>query len=349
MTILLFNNTSYAEEVGEDVLTTNHYISYDIQNDSILFAKNTNDKIYPASLTKIMTALILLDNYNFDDYITTKYPLNYQHNGKVANIPENIEISVVNLLELLLIYSANDAAYISAIAVSGNIQDFILLMNNKAKAFGMDNTNFNNPDGIDEINHYTTLNDLLKLSLKAVQKKEIITLVSKDNFISDVSGNDQIYYSTNMLLNEGFVGIKTGWTDMAGLTFIGLNQSNDREIITIVNKSKVDENKYSHFSDSKLLYKSSIETFKKYKIINKNDNIYNLRNSYISKTYKSEIEWKEFINLTKKNKIVLSEYNDKNITLSFNSYKKSFKIINNNNNIKWVFDPFKIFKINANQ
>ena len=349
MIVLLVNNTSYAEEIEEDVLTTNHYISYDIQNDSILFAKNTNDKIYPASLTKIMTALILLDSFNFNDYITTKYPINYQHRGKVANIPENIEISVVNLLELLLVYSANDAAYISAIAVSGNIQEFVVLMNNKAKTFGMDQTNFNNPDGMDEINHYTTLNDLLKLSLKAAQKKEILSLISKENFISDISGNDEIYYSTNNLLKEGFVGMKTGWTDMAGLTFIGLNQSNDREIITIVNKSKVDENKYSHFYDSRLLYKSSIETFNNYKIINKNDNIYILRNSFFSKTYKSEIEWSEFINLSKKHNIVLSEYNDTNITLSFNNYKKSFKITSITNNIKWTFDPFKIFKINANE
>jgi len=320
-----------------------------MQNASILFSKNINDKIYPASLTKIMTALILLDNYNYNDYITAKYPLNYEHNGKVANIPENIEISIENLLQLLLVYSANDAAYISAIAVSGNIQDFVFLMNNKAKAFGMDNTNFNNPDGMDELNHYTTLNDLLKLSLKAAEKKEILSLVSKDNFISDISGSDVVYHSTNLLLEEGFVGMKTGWTDMAGLTFIGFNQSNDREIITIVNKSKVDQNKYSHFSDSKLLYKTSIETFNNYKIINKNDKIYTLRNSYINETYKSEIEWNEFINLNEKNSIILTEYNDKKITLSFNKYKKSFKILNVTNKIEWIFNPLKIFKINTNQ
>ena len=320
-----------------------------MQNASILFSKNINDKIYPASLTKIMTALILLDNYNYNDYITAKYPLNYEHNGKVANIPENIEISIENLLQLLLVYSANDAAYISAIAVSGNIQDFVFLMNNKAKAFGMDNTNFNNPDGMDELNHYTTLNDLLKLSLKAAEKKEILSLVSKDNFISDISGSDVVYHSTNLLLEEGFVGMKTGWTDMAGLTFIGFNQSNDREIITIVNKSKVDQNKYSHFSDSKLLYKTSIETFNNYNIINKNDKIYTLRNSYINETYKSEIEWNEFINLNEKNSIILTEYNDKKITLSFNKYKKSFKILNVTNKIEWIFNPLKIFKINTNQ
>ena len=296
-----------------------------------------------------MTALILLDKYNLNEYITTIYPIDYEESGKVAYIPENIEISIVNLLELLLVYSANDAAYISAIAVSGNIDDFVFLMNKKAKAFGMDDTNFINPDGLDEINHYTTLNDLLKMSLKAIQKKEILALVSKENFISNISGNDVIYYSTNILLKEGFVGLKTGWTDMAGLTFIGLNQSNEREIITIVNKSKVDENKYSHFSDTKLLYKTSIETFNNYKILNKTDNIFILRSSYVTEQYKSEIEWTEFINLSEKNSITLSDYSNKNITLSFNQYKKSFKIKNNQKKIKWVFDPLKIFKINANQ
>ncbi len=296
-----------------------------------------------------MTALILLDKYNLNEYITTIYPIDYEENGKVAYIPENIEISIVNLLELLLVYSANDAAYISAIAVSGNIDDFVFLMNKKAKAFGMDDTNFINPDGLDEMNHYTTLNDLLKMSLKAIQKKEILALVSKENFISNISGNDVIYYSTNILLKEGFVGLKTGWTDMAGLTFIGLNQSNEREIITIVNKSKVDENKYSHFSDTKLLYKTSIETFNNYKILNKTENIYILRSSYVTEQYKSEIEWTEFINLSEKNSITLSDYSNKNITLSFNQYKKSFKISNNQKKIKWVFDPLKIFKINANQ
>ncbi len=346
---MLLNNTSYAHELDEDILSTNHYISYDIKNESILFSKNINEKVYPASLTKIMTAIILLDSYNFNDYIVTKYPINYIEDGKVAYIPANIEITIVNLLELLLIYSANDAAYISAMAVSGNIDDFVLLMNNKAKAFGMENTNFINPDGMDELNHYTTLSDILKMTLKAIQIKEIISLVSKESFISNISGNDVIYYSTNMLLEEGFIGLKTGWTDMAGLTFIGLNLNNNREIITIVNKSKVDENKYSHFSDSKLLYKTSIETFNNYQIINKNDNIYNLRNGYMYETYKSDFEWIEFINLSEINNILLYKYNDKKLTLSFNKYNKSFNIENSNTKITWNFNPLKIFKINATQ
>ena len=347
--ILLLNNSSYAEELDDAFLTTEHYISYDIKNESILFSKNINEKIYPASLTKIMTAIILLDYYEYSDYITTKYPSNYIQKGKIANIPQDIEISILNLLELLIVYSANDAAYIAAISVTGNVDEFVTLMNEKAKAFGMNNTNFMNPDGMDDLNHFTTLNDLLKMSLKAIEMNEILSLVIKEKFISDISGSELIYYTTNLLLDDGFVGLKTGWTDKAGLTFIGLNQNNDREIITIVNKSKVDEKKYSHFSDSKLLYKTSIDTFKNYKIINQDEQLYILRNAYIEDTYKSDIEWYEFINLNKERRIVLTKYNDKKITLSFNEYNKDFNISKSKNKIKWIFNPLKIFKINANQ
>ena len=296
-----------------------------------------------------MTALILLDNYNLNDYVITKYPIDYIHKGKVANIPANIELNVSNLLELLLVYSANDAAYISAMAVTGNIDDFIFIMNNKAKAFGMNDTNFKNPDGMDEIDHYTTLEDLLIMTLKSLQNKEIQSIVSKTKFVSNISGNETIYKSTNLLLLEDFAGIKTGWTDKAGLTFIGLNQSNNREIITIVNKSKVDENKYSHFSDTKLLYKTSIETYKKYNIINQGENLYNIRNSNSSKVVKSELQWKEFTNITKTKRLILSKLIDNYITFTFNDYEQSFQIINTNNIVKWNFNPLKLFRIIANQ
>ncbi len=167
-----------------------------------------------------MTALLLLEKYTLGDYVITKYPDNYEFKGKVAKIPENIEINVETLLEYLLIYSANDAAYISALAVSNNIEDFIILMNSKAKYIGMNNTNFNNPDGMDDLNHFTTLNDLLKLSIYISDKIEILSITSKEKFISNSVGEEKTYSSTNVLIKEGYTGYKTGWTDKAGLTFI---------------------------------------------------------------------------------------------------------------------------------
>ncbi len=314
-----------------------------------MFSNNIDEPIYPASLTKIMTALVLLDYYNFNDYIITKYPENYEYQGKVAYIPENKEISVQNLLELLLIYSANDAAYVTALTVSKNVDEFLLLMNDKAKAFGMRDTNFMNPDGIDQENHYTTLSDLLKLSLKVMDNKEIISIVSKTNFVSNISGSEKIYSTTNLLLKDGYIGIKTGWTDKAGLTFVGLNQNNKREILTIVNKSKVDEKKYSHFSDTKLLYKTSIETFDEYQILSKSSVIFNIRNSRTNEIIRSNEEWSEFINRNNINRVQFVDYIDKYVTLSFNEYKKTFQITENKAYVKWNFKPLKLFNINANQ
>ena len=295
-----------------------------------------------------MTGIILLDNYNFNDYVVTRYPENYVNQGKVAYIPENVEISIENLLELLLVYSANDAAYIAALAVSDDIEEFLVLMNNKAKSFGMNDTNFKNPDGIDEENHYTTLNDLLKLSIKATENIEIISLVSKQKFLSNVSGDEKVYNNTNLIIEDGFIGLKTGWTDKAGLTFIGLNQSNNRNIITIVNKSYVDEKKFSHFSDSKLLYLASIETFDNFNIINKNQDIYNIRNSNKLITVKSNEIWNEFVNLNKVKKINFLNYTNKKLTFSFIKFTKDLNVTDSKYEIKWTFQPLKLFQIIAN-
>jgi len=347
--ILVINNQAYAEELSQDIINTDYYISYDLAQEQILYSKNTNNIIYPASITKLMTAIVLLDKYKINQTINTQYPKDYIHTGKVAYIEENVQISVQNLLDLLLVYSANDAAYIAALAVEDNVDDFIFLMNQKSKSIGMQNTNFMNPDGLDDENHYTTLNDLLIMTKYIVQNKEIISTVSKSKFISNASGKEKTYDNTNLLLNEGFTGIKTGWTDKAGLTFIAYNQLNNREIITIVNKSIVDEKKYNHFSDTKILYKTSIEDFDTYTIVDKDKYVYQVRNSIELLLFKAGEDWNSFINKNTEDKIYLSKFNNNTFYLKYGDEELSYKIKQESFSIKWRFDPFKIFKINANQ
>ena len=284
-----------------------------------------------------------------NDLIISKYPDEYEHSGKVAYINENKSISVETLLEFLLIYSANDAAYISALAVSEDVEQFILLMNQKSKKLGMNNTNFVNPDGIDDENHYTTLNDLLILTKHIIENNQIISTVSKSKFLSDASGIEKTYKNTNLLLDEGFTGIKTGWTDKAGLTFIGYNQLNKREIITIVNRSNVDERKYNHFSDTKILYKSSIETFNNYKIVNKDTLIYQIRSSNNLYKHTSENDWITFINKNQVNTIKLNKYEKNKLTFIYSNDLLTYKIKKKSNSINWRFNPIKIFKLNANK
>ena len=296
-----------------------------------------------------MTALILLDNYQLSDYITTKYPDNYENKGKVAYIPENIMINIENLLELLLVYSANDAAYISALAVSDSVDDFLILMNDKAKKLNMDDTNYSNPDGIDNINHYSTLNDLLKLTIEFSENIELLSIVSKKKFVYEISGVEKTYKSTNLIISDGYIGIKTGWTDLAGLTFIGLNQSNNREIITIVNKSFVDTEKIFHFIDTKMLYEASIEAFKSLYIVNKNESFYTIRNGSNTIFKKTSKDWNVFTNIDKNNKLVFNKFDENKLYYSYEKYDNSFKTNISEYKIKWIFNPLKIFKINASE
>ena len=295
-----------------------------------------------------MTALLLLDKYKLNDSIVVKYPNNYINVGKVAYIKENKDISIENLLEFLLVYSANDAAYIAALSVSDSIDDFLILMNDKAKELKMVNTNYVNPDGIDEVNHYTTISDLLKLTMAAISNNELLTILSKPSFFSDASGNEQIYSNTNLLINSGFLGVKTGWTNKAGLTFIGYNLNNNRQVVTIVNKSKVDENKYNHFSDTKILYELSIDTFKNHILVPKGKEIYTIRNFKKIYNYKSEKNWYEFINISEKYILKLDTYDQNNFEIKHNEYIKKIKIKKSDTVIKWNFDPIKIFKLFAN-
>ena len=134
-------------------------------------------------------------------------------------------------------------------------------MNIRAKQLNMNNTNFQNPDGLDELDHYTTLNDLLSLSIFILENTKLIDITNKSKFYFDKGGEVKEYKNTNLIIDSGFIGLKTGWTSNAGLTFVGYNQGNNRNIITIVNKSFVDNDKQTHFLDTKKLYEESINNF----------------------------------------------------------------------------------------
>ena len=243
-----------------------------------MFTSNADELISPASLTKLMTALLIVDSYNLGDFIEINFPEEYVYEGKVAYLESGQQMTVESLLEFILIYSANDACIAASMIVSGDVDEFINLMNNKAVKLGMNNTNFNNPDGLDADNHFTSLNDLLILSKEVLKNIELLTIIMKPSFISDIEGNDKVYLNTNKLIDKNYSGLKTGWTNEAGLTFIGVNQSNNRDILTIVNKSTVNDNKDNHFSDTEILYTLSIDTFKNNILLETNEDVYIIRN-----------------------------------------------------------------------
>ena len=203
----------------------------------------------------------------------------YNFEGKVAYLTSGEKVSVEQLLEFLLVYSANDSAYATAMHISNSVDEFVKLMNTRAKKLNMVNTNFQNPDGLDQENHYTTINDLLILSEYILRNTKLIDITNKSNFYYEQNGEVKKYENTNLILKNGFQGLKTGWTSKAGLTFIGYNQENNRNILTIVNRSIVDNNKENHFEDTLFLYKESLANFQDYLLLSNSEYVYKIINS----------------------------------------------------------------------
>ena len=323
--------------MDEVLLTTDIYISYDYDAKSTMYESNSGIKISPASLTKLMTALLLYETNSLNQQITTKLPQDYEFAGKVAYLEEGLILTTEELLELLLVYSANDAAYVAAMEISNSIDDFVNLMNLRAKEIGMNDTVYLNPDGLDELGHQTTLNDLLILSIYIIENTKILDITSKEKiYINEL--DKKTFNNTNTIINEGFEGLKTGWTAEAGLTFIGFNQNNSRRVITIVNKSLVDEEKINHFIDTKVLYENSINDFNIRNVLNKNDIIYKIFNSESVTSYYPSKNFKIFSKSDTNIKKIMKIENNK-LLISFDniSLQESINIPTSNYKVNYQF------------
>ena len=329
-------------------MTTEFYLSYDLDNEQLMYFKNINATIAPASLTKLMTSLILIENYNLSDYIEISLPSDYIYEGKVAYLKSGQKMTVESLLEFILIYSANDACFAVVQLFNENTDDFLALMNKRANQLGMNNTNFKNPDGLDQDGHYTTLSDLLILSKEVIDNYELMSIIMRKSFISNIEGEDKVFLNTNKLIERNFYGLKTGWTNEAGLTFIGLNQSNDRNILTIVNKSFVNEKKDNHFVDTQNLYSASIDTFINNVVIDNNVDIYKIRNSFETLTFKSTKPWFVFGNKLEISNITLNEFSETKFDYVVNEDLYNVRIINSVNSVKWDFNLSSFFSFFAN-
>lgn len=198
------------------ILSAQGVIATDIKSGVVLYEKNADAKLLPASTTKIMTALVVLGNYNLDSVITVP---KFAVVGQKMGLTWGEQITVKNLLYGLLVYSANDAAETFARSFPQGRQAFIDLMNQKAKELHLENTHFNNPVGLDDPNNYSSARDLVRLSAIAMQNKTFADTV-KTEHISVKSVDDRFVHdlkNINELLGKvpGVIGVKTGWTENA--------------------------------------------------------------------------------------------------------------------------------------
>lgn len=201
----------------------------------ILFARDADQKVYPASTTKMMTALVALDHFALNQTITVtkEYPI-----GQRVGFKPGEQINVENLLYALLVQSGNDAAEILAENYPGGRVAFIEAMNRNAADFHLNNTHFANPTGIDEIGHYSTAIDLARLGDVALRNAEFARIVATENaVISSVdASNSRIITNINELLGKvvGVRGIKTGYTEGAGQSLVTLVERDGHAVILVV-------------------------------------------------------------------------------------------------------------------
>lgn len=243
----------------------------DVKTGEILYAKGAYKKMYPASTTKLMTAILVLENCKLDDIVTVSHnaifsiPVGYSH----ASLKEGEELTVEQLLNVLLVPSANDAAIALAEHVAGSVEDFSVMMNNKAKELGCINTNFVNPNGIHDKNHYSCAYDLALIGKFAMQFSDIMRIAKVRQYTLPTTNKydkkDRIFNATNALLTVGdsnyyeyATGLKTGYTDTAGSCIVATAKKENRELLVVVlNGDSID----SRYDDCKTLFNYGFDQY----------------------------------------------------------------------------------------
>ena len=224
----------------------------DVGTGEVLYDKNVHERSYPASITKVMTALLTLEavkagRLSLTQEITAQESAfeNLAADGSTANIKAGETMSVENLLNCLLIVSANEAANILAEAVSGNVESFVALMNQRAQELGCKDTRFANPSGLHNSEHYTSAWDIYTFVSEALKYdtfREIIARKSYEVPATNVS-KARALHTTNFLISNwrtrGYVyeyatGGKTGSTPEAGYCLVATAEKGSRSLISVV-------------------------------------------------------------------------------------------------------------------
>ncbi len=233
-------------EIQEEVLATSSNVEemelnsrialiYDRASGRILYEKNGNKQTPMASTTKIMTAIVVLENANLKDTVTITSKA-AGTGGSRLGLKKNDKITVNDLLYGLMLRSGNDAAVALAIHIGGSIEGFAQMMNDKAKKMGLTNSHFVVPHGLDNEGHYTTAYELAKMADYALNVAKFKEIVSCQTATIYINGYAKVINNTNQLLGSvsGVYGVKTGFTNGAGRCLVSSCKRDDLDIITVI-------------------------------------------------------------------------------------------------------------------
>lgn len=249
-----------------DVDMTEAYAAglFDLTNSNVIYSKNIHERAYPASLTKVLTAVVAIKHGNLDDVITVTKDVTITESGAVlCGLKEGDTLTLEQALYALLVHSANDAGMAIAIHIAGSVEQFAQMMNDEAKALGATNSHFVNPHGLSDESHYVTAYDMYLIFNEAMEFeifKEIIQTTSYKTIYHDSAGGEKNFdFTTSNLYLKGtyqapdkvtVIGGKTGTTNDAGNCLILYAKDvSGNPYISIVLRSKEREKLYFEMTD----------------------------------------------------------------------------------------------------
>ncbi len=297
----LFQQKSYSqiEVEARYVILQDHY------SGKILYEKDADSKIYPASMTKIMTAIVAFDllkkgETSLDEKITiSENAWRLSQSGYSSMfIMLNDQVTVEDLLKGIIIVSGNDACVALAEGLSGTEEDFVMLMNEKAEEIGLENTNFNNSSGINDVNNYSTVRDILKMSQYMIENyPEYYSYFKDTTFTWDRTGGDPITQGNrNPLLYKdvGVDGIKTGFLTVEKYSLAASLDTGQRRLTSVASGFNT---KNSRSRESMRLLNWGLRKFDTIKIAKKEEPLTNL-NVWLGKKSKVKVVPSEDIYIT---------------------------------------------------
>ncbi len=296
-------------------------IVMDTSTKTILYEKNAYAQYYPASITKIMTALLAIENCGMDEYVVFSKDAVYKTEGSGISRDVNEVMTMEECLYGLMLESANECAYAIAEHVGGNYETFIRMMNEKAAEIGCLHTHFNNPHGLPDENHYICAYDMALIASKALEsdlfrqiigtKSYKIPPTNKHEEETPLRNSHKMInpYDTAKYLYEGCIGGKTGYTDAAGNTLVTFAERNGMTLVCVVLKEKVG----MQYQDTIALFDNCFEQYQAWKI-GENEKYYTLERMQSELS----IEEGEILSLNPNDYIVLPKdavFTDASVTL----------------------------------
>ena len=240
----LFDITSLAGDLEAPEVDSPATILIEAKSGAILYAKDAYEAYYPASITKIMTALITLEHCSLDEIVTFSYRATHELEDGSSGIArtEGEQMSVRDCLYGLLVASANEVAQALAEHISGSFEAFAELMNEKAAELGCTNTHFSNPSGLNDEQHYTCAHDMALIMRAAIENEDFVKIDSTTNYVIPTTNKHSEELPISMK-HELLVGTykykyalcgKTGYTSLAGHTLVTYATNGDLDLICVV-------------------------------------------------------------------------------------------------------------------